>query len=169
MSSITLSELFYESEPGIICWKVDRFGGRGYKCKKASAGDVAGYLHKELGRWKIQCNGKLMLRSRVVWELHNGPIEDGIQIDHVSRNTHDDSIGNLRLATRKQNMCNRSKHKNNTSGLKGVSWDGRTCKWVAQIVKDRKHINLGRYETKYLAYSAYCDAALELHGEFACV
>ncbi len=41
-------------------------------------------------------------------------------------------------------------------------------KWKATIGHKRRKIYLGRFDTPELAYAAYCAAAKELHGEFAC-
>jgi hypothetical protein len=41
---------------------------------------------------------------------------------------------NLELITHAQNLANRSKQKNNTSGHKGVSWDKSRKLWLTQLV-----------------------------------
>jgi hypothetical protein len=43
---------------------------------------------------------------------------------------------------------------NNTSGVKGVCYNSRTCKWMAYINKDGKRTYLGQYDTKELAVEA---------------
>ncbi|WP_436868476.1 HNH endonuclease signature motif containing protein, partial [Enterobacter hormaechei] len=49
----------------------------------------------------------------MIWEMHNGPIPQNMEIDHINRIKLDNRLENLRLATRRQNACNIS---TNTSG-----------------------------------------------------
>ena len=43
---------------------------------------------------------------RLVWIYHNGAIPLNMEIDHINRNKHDNSIENLRLVTRTENQHN---------------------------------------------------------------
>jgi hypothetical protein len=52
-----------------------------------------------------------------------------------------------------------------TSRYKGVCWDKRRELWVAQIVRDKKHRHIGRFERETDAARAYDEAARELFGE----
>jgi hypothetical protein len=169
MNSLRLNELFVESEPGILRFKTDRYSGIVYSRLMARAGDIAGHLDKRKNYWIMYVDGENVTRGRVIWEMHNGPIPDGMEIDHKNHDTLNDSIDNIRLASRKQNQANRRKHKNNTSGLKGVSYEQSKCKWRAQMQFEGKRKTIGSYENKWLAYAAYCDAVLDYHGEFACL
>ncbi len=54
-----------------------------------------------------------------------------------------------------------------TSKYKGVCWDDRRGKWLAQINKDGKHHHLGRFNDEIDAADAYDNAARELFGEHA--
>lgn len=89
----------------------------------------------------------------------------GIQVDHENRNTMDNQRHNLRFATNAQNCRNRKLRSDSRTGLKGV------IKWrygfSASIQTDGVRVNLGSFQTPELAYAAYCDAAKQLHGEFA--
>lgn len=53
------------------------------------------------------------------------------------------------------------------SKYKGVFWEKRRSKWVAQIKVNYKHIYLGQYDNERDAAIAYNGAALLHHGEFA--
>lgn len=53
--------------------------------------------------------------------------------------------------------------KNNTSGYKGVTWDGSRGKWRAQIVFKGKAYHLGRYNTIEQAAAARKQAEEELY------
>ncbi len=76
---------------------------------------------------------------------------------------------NLRVCTNSQNSMNQLKSRDNTSGYKGVYLCKRTGKWRASITVQYKVKRLGRFATPEDASAAYRAAALNLHGEFACV
>lgn len=91
----------------------------------------------------------------------------GKQTDHISHDTLDNTRGNLRTATTAENGQNQGKHKDNTSGYKGVTLDKQRQKWKAQIQVNGKHKNIGYFDDPEDAARAYQTAAKELHGEFA--
>ena len=94
--------------------------------------------------------GELLLEHRVIWELLNGPIPEGLDIDHVDRDRSNNLIENLRVATRSQNL-------HNNSG-KGYSWNKAREKFVAYINHMGKTINLGGFDNEEGARSAYLKA-----------
>lgn len=100
---------------------------------------------------------------------------DGLQVDHVNRNTLDNRRCNLRIVTASQNQMNRPVQKNNYSGIKGVFRKRTVVRgreyvyWAAYIHKDKTSMYLGLFKTKELAGDAYNEAAKRLHGEFACI
>lgn len=87
--------------------------------------------------------------------------------DHIDRNPLNCRRNNLRPATQKQNTRNRTKMKNNTSGVTGVYWDKRSCVWVATIGVDYKHIRLGSFKNKDDAIKARLEAEIKYYGKFA--
>jgi hypothetical protein len=62
---------------------------------------------------------------------------------------------------------NRRRRINTASVFKGITWDKRASKWIAQIKVEGKHLHLGTFETEELAHAAYCEAATRHFGEFA--
>lgn len=103
MNQLELRRLF-DYQDGKLLWKEARRGGRGIK-----AGDVAGTPHAIEKRQMIRIARKLYYRNRLVWEYFNGPIPEGMEIDHINCERSDDRIENLRLATRRQNARNMPK------------------------------------------------------------
>jgi hypothetical protein len=85
-------------------------------------------------------------------------------IDHINRDTYDNRLCNLRLATPSQNKQNSI----GTSGrMKGVTFHKGVNKWQAQIKANGKHIYLGLFPSEEQAHQAYLAASSEHHGEFA--
>lgn len=87
-----------------------------------------------------------------------------LQVDHV--NGLSDPL-TLRLATKNENLWNKSPQKNSNSKYKGVSWDKQHKKWRARITKNKKRMHVGRFATEKEAAMAYNKAASECFGEFA--
>ena len=92
---------------------------------------------------------------------------DKLVVDHINGNPLDNRRTNLRVCTNAENMRNRGKNKNNTSGFKGVTYFKFAKLWKAQIKVDRKGVFLGYFKTPEAAHQAYCEAAAKYHGDFA--
>lgn len=56
--------------------------------------------------------------------------------------------------------------RNNTSGIRGVTWDASKGKWAAYINFQKKHYYLGRYDTKEEAATVRKIAEEKLFGNF---
>jgi hypothetical protein len=150
-----LEVLQYNPDTGVFIWRVSR----GTKIAGSIAGNVRpdGYIY-------IAIDKVLYRQSRLVWLYIYGrwPRE---HIDHKNRSTSDDRIINLREASRSQNLGNRKRNKNNSTGFKGVSRHG--SRFRSYINKDGKRINLGAFNTARVAHAKYVSMAKLLFGEFA--
>lgn len=91
---------------------------------------------------------------RIVWEMFKGEIPDGLVIDHVNGDCHDNRLSNLRLATVSQNTHNQKKRSDNTSGFKGVSRVSRGSKWIATIKAYGKKQHIGTFNCPFAAHVA---------------
>ena len=69
--------------------------------------------------------------------------QKGERVDHIRHNTYDNRKKYLRIGTISDNNVNRTRARNNTSGVTGVCFHKRTQKWTAYIRKDGKRIYLG--------------------------
>jgi hypothetical protein len=92
--------------------------------------------------------------------------DEGLEVDHINRDSLDNRLCNLRQATSQQNKHNQTIKRNNKSGFKGVFLESRSKKWVSTIMTNGKSKWLGSYDTPEEAHAAYCKASAELHKEF---
>jgi hypothetical protein len=152
--------LDYNPATGEFRWNASQ--GRAY------AGSIAGSLDSQ-GYLQIGIDQRRLKAHRLAWLLVNSVDPGDLRIDHINGNPSDNRISNLRLATQSQNLCNRGKQRNNTSGYKGVSWEKASQKWQAHIKRNGRQVNLGRFDTPDEAHAAYVAAAEKLHEDFACV
>jgi hypothetical protein len=130
--------------------------------------DDADYKWLSQSKWYFQHHGyatrNINGHARPMHRLIMGdPIN--IQVDHINGNKLDNRRENLRLCTHKENIRNQKKHKNNTSGYKGVF--RRRNRWMAQIQHDRQFVYIGTFDTPQDAAQAYDEKARELFGDFA--
>jgi len=88
---------------------------------------------------------------------------EGFIVDHINRDPLDCTNDNLRICKSKENSRNLSLAINNTSGVTGVGW----YKWVAQIMVNRKHINLGYFNNIDDAIKIRKEEEIKYFGEFA--
>jgi hypothetical protein len=111
-------------------------------------------------------DGKKRKAIRMHREVAKTP--DGLECDHINSDSLDNRKANLRSATRMQNSWNRSKSsKPSYSKYKGVTFDKKMQKWLAQIRVRGKHISIGRFKDEIQAAKAYDKAAKKHFGEFA--
>jgi len=126
--------------------------------------------HWTLSRFR---NGKLRAefkdknKSIRLHRLIMGVTDPNVKVDHIDGDTQNNRRSNLRLASNAENLRNRGKTSGNTSGYKGVTWNKRSQKWIAQIKIDYKSIVIGRFDDKEKAAEAYIEAAKIYHKEFA--
>jgi hypothetical protein len=143
---MSLSELFtYDSATGHLFNRVHRNA-------RSKIGRAAGHI-SDSGYVVTRINGKIHRAHRIVWEMHNGPILDGQEIDHINRIRTDNRIENLRLATRHEQNLNLSQRKS-FSGHTGVVFNKKDNRWQAQIGFKGRQIYLGQFVNKTDAIDA---------------
>ena len=131
-------ELFDYREDGALVWKVRN-------SNVISVGRVAGTDHGD-GYVAIKADGVIYLGHRLVWLWHKGYLpEHGL--DHRDRVRSNNRISNLREASHQCNARNTGNPCNNTSTVKGVSWNGRVRLWHAYIKVSQKRLHLGYHDT----------------------
>ena len=90
----------------------------------------------------------------------------GLEIDHINGDKLDNRCENLRVVTKRQNIINRPKQSNNTSGYKGVQYRRDRGTWRAVIRHNGKPITIGSYKTAEEASEAYLRHAKQIQGEY---
>jgi hypothetical protein len=112
------------------------------------------------------CKRNTIYLHRLIWVLSNGPIPNGMEIDHINGNPSDNRIENLRLCNRSQNCQNVKRRKDNLSGAKGVFFDSFSKTWRGCVSFKKKKHYTQRFKTLEEARVAVEVVRLQLHGEF---
>ena len=145
--------LRYDPETGKLFWR-ERPDVGSFKTKRAFkiwnarfSGKQAFTANHNSGYKQGTILGRVFLAHRVVWCMVHGewPVD---QVDHINRGRCDNRIVNLRAVDNQENMRNSKMPKTNTSGMVGVGWDKARSKWAAQIMVDKKKVNLGLFSNK---------------------
>ena len=166
--------LSYDEKTGIFTWKEvsrDFFATEGvYKSWNTRySGKVAGAERPD-GYVKIGVKGKSYLAHRLAWLYFYGDEEMLMCIDHIDHNRSNNKISNLRSVTQQENTRNCSTAKRGASGVIGVNWQPKKCKWKARIKVNYISMTLGMFENKNDAIIARKMAESEFgfhrnHGE----
>ena len=114
------------------------------------------------GRLQFSHKGKWYLVSRVIWELFNGSIPEGMLVAYKDRSLPlDPRIENLRLQTRAQLSA---KRRTKLGGLKGVS-STKYGKYFVQVGAAGGHRYVGVYDTLQQAADAADSTRSQLYGD----
>jgi hypothetical protein len=117
--------LNYDQETGEFTWKVSNNN-------RIKIGERAGYISKKNGYRQIKVNKKLYMAHRLAWLYVYGELPKK-EIDHIDHNRDNNSINNLREASRRENSRNTKIRSDNYSGVTGVFWNKNTFKWQVRI------------------------------------
>lgn len=102
---------------------------------------------------------------KLIFFIENGYLPE--HVDHKDGNILNNEPSNLRAATKPQNHHNSKKPKNNTSGVKGVSWNRNAGKWEVKVCLNRKSYSGGLHLNLEDARIAAESLRKKLHGDFA--
>ena len=165
-------------------WRVDINNIKDATNHLEKYGDKARYrlcqTDKGKGYKTLRINGKFIYQHRILWEVYHNqkiPTGTGLTIDHRNRIKDDNRIDNIHLATNQEQAQNKSCYKGGSSTYKGVYWDKRAKKWVAQIRHPIEKYKNGRGKLIYLglfvieedARDAYIKRAREYNEKFGCM
>lgn len=126
--------------------------------KECASMDSKGYI-------RAHVKGVAYQVHRIIFFLHNNEWPE--IVDHKDGVTWNNFHENLRKATYSQNGQNAKLASNNTSGVKGVTWNSSKNKWMARcsVNGTRKHV--GYFDSIASAEEALDRFRKEHHGEFA--
>lgn len=127
-------------------------------------GDIAGSINSA-GYICIRVDGKKYLAHRLIWLMTYGVLPEFL--DHINGIKTDNRWCNLRIASKAENNHNAKLRKDNTSGVKGVSFIKQDKKWKAEIMVHGVRVWREKFNTLEEATQAIQSARMSLHKEFA--
>ena len=159
LSQATVREfLRYEPETGLFIWIKSL-------ARKSLISTIAGTKDRH-GHIRISLQNHLWGAHRLAWLYVYGRWPYGV-IDHINGRPADNRISNLRDVSQAVNLQNqRTPKRGSKTGVVGVSWDKKRCKYYAQISLNGRSYKLGRFDTLNEARDAYLAAKKKLHGGY---
>lgn len=150
--------LSYDLETGFFYWK-ERGRGRKFGMPAGGISNTDKYIYLCIHQRRYGAH-------RMAW-LHVHGVMPPHEIDHVNGIRHDNRFSNLRSCTRLENSRNVKRRTDNTTGIKGVSFEPKKNTWYAYISIDKRMRNLGHFKTMGEAVTARSVAQKLHYGEFA--
>jgi hypothetical protein len=121
--------------------------------------DIHGYRRALLGSKERRVD---ILVANAFLDERNGNI-----LNHIDSNVENSHATNLRWINKEQNKYCRPIQFNNTSGIKGITFNKRNNRWIAQIGENNKMIYIGSYTNKEEAIEALKCKTKELIDKYA--
>lgn len=137
--------LDYDFDTGLFTHKATRPGVRGGRVAGSASGN---------GHIKIIVDGRHCHAHNLAWLVVTGEWPIG-ELDHRNGVKSDNSWGNLRDGTHAENMQNKAKYRNNTTGYTGVTFHKATGRFAASIRLNGKTNHLGLFDDPAEAGAAY--------------
>jgi hypothetical protein len=128
-------------------------------------GKKVGSYTRKYGRFLVDKKQITISRFAVYYMTGKWPENE---VDHINGDTHDDRWCNLRECTRLENAKNKSAHKTNKLGMRGVYTSSHkgVIYYHASIQTNGKREFLGSFKSAEEAHEAYKIKAKEQHKEF---
>ena len=147
-------------ETGEIFWNIPHPSNQ-----RVKPGDPVCLTHTDGGylRLTLTIDGKRQsfLAHRLIYAMYlQVSMDNGLDVDHIDHDKHNNAISNLRIATRSQNL-------HNTVHRKGYDWCKKTNKWRARSCVKGKQKTIGYYDTEEEAHAAYVDYKNNVAKEFS--
>lgn len=127
--------LDYNPETGRLTWR---------ERDRNLTGVEAGGIDPGHGYRRIKVGPKYELGHRVAIALTTGKWPSD-EVDHINGDRSDNRLCNLRCVPRGGNMLNKSRYRNNKSGIIGVHWHRQHRKWCATIQRGGRSHQVGLF------------------------
>ena len=110
----------------------------------------------------------IIVKKQKEIKLHNLIMNPpkGKMVDHINGCIYDNRKINLRICLEEENAKNKKTQINNTSGVKGVTWNKRVGKWYARININKKRKVIGSFINFEEAVRARKEAEIKYYKEF---
>ena len=150
--------LDYSPETGDFTWKVrpasDFATERAHRIYQVTFEGQPAFTGKAKNGYRCtRLCGVLLYAHRTAFAIMMGAWPEA-QVDHIDGDRENNRWCNLRPATQAINSCNSAMRSDNSSGIVGVSFDGRRGRWVAQGRFGGRQFNLGRFASADEAVAA---------------
>jgi hypothetical protein len=114
--------------------------------------------------YQTRIDGKKYRTHRLIFMYYFGYMPT--YIDHIDNNPLNNIIENLRECNLNENSWNVKIRRDNTSGVKGISWSKEKQKWSVYINKNDKRFRLGYFADLHQAKEKLETFRKSLHEEF---
>jgi hypothetical protein len=121
-----------------------------------------GYIYTQIGNRK---NRKHLCLHRLLMDCKDSQKD----IDHINRNKLDNRLLNMRICDHKDNCKNSSIRSDNTSGVRGVSFNKGHNKWKAEINANKHYYFLGYFDRFEDAVEARKQGEIKYHKAYAAI
>ena len=139
-----------------------RFWAKVNKTAPDDCWEWVGARAKGYGRFKA--GERVVQAHRVSWELANGPVPEGLILDHRCANPACVNPKHLRTVTPSQNSQHLTgARRDSTSGARGVWWDKRDMVWIASVCLEGRIYRGGSHSTLEEAEAAAKALRAKLH------
>jgi hypothetical protein len=152
-----VKQLFDYHPDGFLIWKI-KSSFKTYPGYVAGSPNASGYS-------QVSYKSKKYKTHRLIWIWHGYKLDD--EIDHIDGNKLNNKIENLRAVKKNQNQWNSKIRIDNKSGVKGVLWHKRDCKWSVSLRVNKKARHFGYYKDLEFAQLVAEEARSLYHGEYA--
>ena len=157
-----LEMLTYDDKTGVLLWRNRADVPKEWNTRYA--GKIAMTFIGPDGRSRGQIGTRApVLKSRVIWKIQTG--EDADEVSHLNGDLQDFRFTNLKNNSRQYSSRSTTMYADNTSGVRGVSWDQDRNLWKAEITVRGRGVHLGRFST--LDRAAKARQAAEIKYGFA--
>lgn len=114
-------------------------------------GKPVGSLNKRWNYWYLTTTYQGVRKNcrlhRLIWLMVNGPIPDGMVIDHIDRVSSNNKVSNLRAVTPSVNQINTAAQCNNKTGEKNISFCTQRDRYKVQFTRRGNSVRSPRFVT----------------------